>query len=83
MSRSYKKYPYWKIEKSCKKSKMFSNSKVRSYLKNGKEIQNGKSYKKIYESWDICDCHNSISFREYSKKYGNDKYEWYKTYKMK
>ena len=55
MSRSYKKYPYWKIERSCKKGKIFANNKVRSYLKSGKEVSDGKSYKKIYESWAICD----------------------------
>lgn len=83
MSRSYKKYPYWKIERSCKKGKIFANNKVRSYLKSGKEVSDGKSYKKIYESWAICDFSSSKSFEEYIKRYGNNKYEWYKTYKMK
>lgn len=52
MSRSYKKYPAGKAEKSCKIGQRFANKKVRKY---SHVIPNGNSYKKIYESWDICD----------------------------
>lgn len=89
MSRSYKKYPHWKCEKSCKIGKKIANNKVRSYLKSDKEIPNGKSYRKIYDSWDVCDYSSSFTLNEWNKwtkRWGykeNNYYEWYKTYKMK
>ena len=83
MSRSYKKYPQWKIERSCKIGKLIANNKVRNYLKSGKEIPDGKSYRKLFDSWNICDCRSSKSFKDWKQRYGDNKYEWYKIYKMK
>lgn len=83
MSRSYKKYPLWKDERSCKIGKITANNKVRTYLKSNKDISNGKAYKKIFESWNICDCHSSITLKVWIQKYGDIKYKWYKSYKMK
>lgn len=83
MSRSYKKYPYWKIERSCKKSKKIANNKVRAYLKTDKEIPNGNAYKKIFESWEICDYCSSITLKEWLKRWKDNKYKWYTCYKMK
>lgn len=68
-----------------------ANNKVRTYLKSGKEVSNGKQYQKIYETWDICDMKSSLSFSEYQAFY-QERYnmsfkevycEWYKRYKMK
>ncbi len=54
MSRSYKKTP-WSGDQKSKFAKRKANAKVRRFLKNtDNELQNN-SYKKIYESWDICD----------------------------
>ena len=51
MSRSYKKFPIVK-DKSCSKhGKRFANKKVR----HTQDIPNGKAYKKVYETWNICD----------------------------
>ena len=50
MSRSYKKHPYSK-DRPSKGMKKFANKKVR----HTKDIPNGKAYKKVFESWDICD----------------------------
>lgn len=92
MSRSYKKYPFVKCENSCKRGKNFANNKVRSYLKTGKEVPNGKKYKEIFNSWDICDLKGSMTFKEYCQfekrhnRYRDIKEmysEWYKTYKRK
>lgn len=50
MSRSYKK-PYVKDKSNKKDGKKAANNKV----KRTKEIGNGKQYKKVYNSWNICD----------------------------
>ena len=51
MSRSFKKSLVAK-DKNNKYNKKSANKKVRRYKNN---IANGKAYKKIYESYDICD----------------------------
>ena len=90
MSRSYKKNPLWKCERSKKFGKKVANNKVREYRKFNKTIKNGGSYKKIYDSWDICDCKSSMTFEEYkrrcSKFYKSEKeiyIDWYRSYKRK
>ena len=55
MSRSYKKFPLAKQGKSNKVGKKFANRRVRRQIKRGIDIPSGRSYKKVYESWDICD----------------------------
>ena len=62
MSRSYKKSPVIKEDRSHKEGKKEANSSIRSQLKQGTEIADGSSYKKHFNSYDICD----YSFR-YSK----------------
>lgn len=49
MSRSYKKHPGY--YHSSKHGKRFANSKVRHY----KDLVNGNMYKKVSDSYDICD----------------------------
>ena len=55
MSRSYKKNVVWTQGQSRSKNRKWwkreANKKVRKY----KSIPNGKSYKRIYDSWNICD----------------------------
>ena len=90
MSRSYKKYPFCKCENSCKSGKKFANRKVRRHKK---EISNGRSYKKLYESWDICDYQHKETWEGYQKWWKNPRwwqeprevtyFEYYKSYKMK
>ena len=54
MSRSYKRTP-WVGENKGKWKKRHANSKVRMFLKDQEnEIPNGL-YKKVSDSWDICD----------------------------
>ena len=50
MSRS-RKVPMFKL-KNRKFAKKLSNKKVRRFKKS---IANGKAFKKIFPSWDICD----------------------------
>lgn len=50
MSRSYRKFPMRKF--NGRGMKTIANRKVRRYKG---EIQNGNSYKKIFNSWDIND----------------------------
>lgn len=51
MSHSFKKQLVAK-ERNDKHNKKSANKKVRRY---SDDIANGKAYKKIYESYDICD----------------------------
>lgn len=54
MSRSYKRTP-WAGDTKGKDEKREANSKVRMFLKNlNHELKKG-AYKKVYETWDICD----------------------------
>ena len=55
MSRSYKKWPsysdYSRGPNGTKLNKRLASKKVR----NAKDVPNYSGYKKVYESWDICD----------------------------
>lgn len=58
MSRSYKKTPgYTDHVRSTWKDKRFANKKVRN-----SEIVDGGMYKKVFESWKICD-YKTLVFR--------------------
>lgn len=65
MSRSYKKTPIVKDHDSGKGGKKWANRKVRNYKR---EIANGKSYRKIFNSWDIHDSIHRYSFAEFQMK---------------
>ena len=66
MSRSYKKIPYSGDTKG-KAKKRVANSKVRMTLKNFNKEFKHNDYKKVYESWDICDFSWIRSWKEYWK----------------
>lgn len=53
MSRS-KKAPYW-VDGSGTKWKKKAKKQANKVVKATKEVANGGSYKKIFESWLICD----------------------------
>ena len=62
MSRSYKKTP-WAGDKKGKIKKRIANHYVRQHLKNHTDLTLGPSdYKKLYESWDICDFYGIVSW---------------------
>lgn len=63
MSRSYKKNPVVK-DKPTKGIKRIANKKVRRF---NKTISNGKSYKKIFESYDISDFSFTSTYSQYIK----------------
>ena len=63
MSRSYKKYPLVKCERSCKFGKRQANKKIRS-LPVSEDIPKGTGYKKYYQSYDICD-YQFVEFKEW------------------
>jgi hypothetical protein len=64
MSRSYKKTPVVKDGRSGKSGKKFANHKVRNYKG---IIPNGKSYRKIFQTWDIHDCISMRTYAEHKK----------------
>ena len=92
MSRSFKKIGHCKSEKSCKKGKQFANRRLRRKGINF-EIPNGKAYKKLNESWDICDYKSIETWEQYKAWWSRprwwqeprevDYFEYYKSYKMK
>ena len=67
MSRSYKKYPFLTdgSPRTTKEMKRYANSKVR----NTKGIYNGKSYKKLFCSYDIHDYISRESKQEAIKRW--------------
>lgn len=78
MSRSYKKTPYCGDNKGKDKKRM-ANKKVRMFLKNlDHELKYG-DYKKIYESYDICDFYLSETWEEYWEWCLRHYYEWNST----
>lgn len=78
MSRSYRKFPKIKCgfsSVSCKFGKRRANKKVRNYLKNGKDISNGSSYKRVFPSSEIYD-YSSVMFKEWAiESWYDDQYE--------
>ena len=65
MSRSYKKTSYCG-DKKGKDKKRCANHKVRSYLKqHPEELLKGRSFRKIFPTWDICDYYWICSWEEY------------------
>ena len=92
MSRSFKKIGHCKCERSCKKGKQFVNRRLRRKGINF-EIPNGKAYKKLNESWDICDYKCIETWEQYKSWWSRprwwqeprevDYFEYYKSYKMK
>lgn len=62
MSRSYKKNPI--IKDRNKRMKQIANRKVRNYNEN---IASGNAYKKIFQSYDICDYSFRTTYEEYLK----------------
>ncbi len=96
MSRSYKKHP-WCCDKKGKDDKRNANSKVRAKLKNIDYELKYSDYKKVFETYDICDYKwietwDSFWKREWRfyYKHGGDKPEfkdsyrrWLKFYKRK
>lgn len=67
MSRSYKRKPITKDKNKGMKS--LANRKVRKQF----DIPNGKSYKKCFQSYDICDWFVEHSFEEELKEYYSEK----------
>jgi len=66
MSRSYKKYP-------CVKDRNpFAKMQANKLVRRTKDIPNGKSYRKIYDSWNISDYVFEITWGEYWFKELND-----------
>ena len=64
MSRSYKKTP-WAGDTKGKDKKRDANSKVRMFLKNLDNELKYNAYKKVYETWDICDYGDIQTWEEY------------------
>lgn len=65
MSRSYKHFPCVK-DKSCSRyGKKYANRSIRHM----KVVPNGSGYKKLKESYDICDWAFYETYNEYKKWY--------------
>ena len=65
MSRSFKHFPCVK-DKSCSRSgKKYANRSIRHM----KQVPNGSGYKKLKESYDICDWSCYETYNDYKKWY--------------
>lgn len=81
MSRSYKKTP-WSGDRKGKDKKRTANHKVRNWLKRHPDVTlNGNSYRKIYESWDICDYGGIETWEQYWESAVRVWYRWRYYYK--
>lgn len=85
MSRSYKKTPYCGDNKN-KKQKRFANKRVRNFLKNCENELLHSDYKKVYESWNICDFGWVTPWQEYwnnQLKHYHNHPEWFENFPNK
>ncbi|MGN0005020.1 MAG: hypothetical protein ACI37Z_03435 [Candidatus Gastranaerophilaceae bacterium] len=92
MSRSYKHIPYCGM---AKQNKRLANKRVRRVLRAEENNCNHCYYKRLYDSWEICDYYDFCSWEEYwrttilfwerfGKLYGEpfpDKKQTYREYK--
>lgn len=71
MSRSYKKTPIYQDQPFKKFGKKYANKAVRLYLKDN-ELASGKSYRKVYETWEIRDYKSYCPFDDYMHDWDTD-----------
>ncbi len=64
MSRSYKKTPYSGLPKD-QFFKRYANKKLRQLHRQGKDVPDGKSFRKLMNSWNICDYSNIMKFEKF------------------
>lgn len=77
MSRSYRKHPIVRDRCNTKYSKRLANRAVRNYLKNVDNEIRGKSYRKVFDSWQIHDYRFYKSKRQLIHMYESDLAEYY------
>ena len=85
MSRSYKKSPVCKCCK-MKGGKRRANKKVRQALKgnmSGVPALKSNIYRKLYESWDICDFRMFGNFKREESLFKLTGEDWEKIYRRK
>lgn len=70
MARSFKKVAGWK-DHANRKVKRFASKAVRRYTG---DLDSGGSYKKLFESWDICD-YKSLYYTKAAARAAFDRYE--------
>lgn len=78
MSRSYKKHPFCTDHhvKTTKEKKRFANKKIR----HTKNIPNGRAFRKIYETYDICDWKNRWTWEEALADWNSNKTSYLNTH---
>lgn len=85
MSRSYRKNTFVQDQGNKKAGKKFANRRVRRRMKNIDFFSSLGSYKKLYESWDICDyTWGYLSYQDfyhYNRKYYNSDEECWNAFK--
>lgn len=73
MSRSYKKHSYCGDTTHKKESRTIANRRLRRNHKY--ELYQNKSYRKLYQSYDICDYYSCYSWEEWWDSC-LDRYRW-------
>lgn len=76
MSRSYKKHPYCVsgTRKTTKEMKRYANKSVRNY---NKTLSKGKSYKKLFCSYDIHEYRSYWTWYQAKKEYELNNGKWF------
>jgi len=71
MSRSYKKTPYYGLRKD-QFYKRYSNKKIRQWHRQHKDIPDGNAFRKLVDSWNICDFHHVFSLYGFMRREANN-----------
>lgn len=71
MSRSFKKTPYFGLPKS-QFYKRYANKKLRQLHRRHVYLPDGKTFKKILESWSICDFYHVLSLPAFIERESNN-----------
>ncbi|MBQ5311342.1 MAG: hypothetical protein ILP19_04805 [Oscillospiraceae bacterium] len=73
MSRSYKKIPIHKEQNS-----KFCKSQANRRVRRTSDIAGGGSYRKVYDSWDICDWRCIESEEDFMRDFERDLHGYYR-----
>ena len=80
MSRSFKKHPY-QADTEGSTWRKFSKKRANRRVRKSEDLPDGKSYKKVFESWDIVDYAWTDTWanrKRWLEKQGYDEIDWAK-----
>lgn len=76
MSRSYRKHSYWKdSQRTNLPHRLYSKTIANRMVRRTSDVPNNSSFKKVYDSWDICDYAIKMTENELREQWENGD-EW-------